>query len=86
MGFKNKVVTRDKVSGYFVPTDVQDGEHNVNELKKRLAAQQEAVNEGITADWSTPGDDSPSLGNSVSQLRKSIEKYGSDDNGKRGKN
>ena len=83
MGYTSKVVTRDKVSGFFIPTDLPDGEHSVGEIKKRMAAQQEAVNEGATADWAKPGDDSPALGNARSQLRKSIERYGTDDDGSR---
>ena len=59
---KSKMVQRDKISGFFNPVDVPDGEYSRAELSKRLAAQQEQLNEAITADWSKPGDDSPSLG------------------------
>jgi len=83
MGFKSKVVSRDKISGFFVPVDIPDGEYGTDDINKRVAAQQEAINEGATADWAKPGDDSPALGNARSQLRKSLERYSSDDDGSR---
>ena len=83
MGYTKKLVTRNKISGQFDANDVQDGEYGAKELQNRAATRQEQLNESIITDWKKPGDDSPALGNAVSQLRKSIEKYGPDDDGKR---
>ena len=84
MSKQEKLVSRDTISGFHNPNDITDeGSYGSRDLAKRSASEQEQMNESITADWSKPGDNSRALGNAVSQLRKSIEKYSADDDGSR---
>jgi len=45
-----KLISRDKVAVYWVPNDIADGEYSGDELKKRLADQQNQLNEAVIAD------------------------------------
>ena len=72
MGFSKskKLIQRDKISGFFNPVDLTDeAEYGAQDLAKRVADQQAALNEAIEADWDKGYAESgnPALGNAMSR-------------------
>ena len=55
-----KLIKRDRISGCWVPQDVEPGEYSGDELRKRLADQQKQINKAVIADWEFAGETSTS--------------------------
>src|SRR6185369_3126304 len=48
-----KLISRDRISGCWVPNDIEPGEYSGDELRKRVADQQRQLNRAVLADWET---------------------------------
>ena len=46
-----KLISRDRISGCWVPNDIGPGEYSGDELRKRVADQQKQLNKAVIADW-----------------------------------
>jgi len=78
MGYKSgKTIQQNAISGMFEHNDGADknGEVSVNELRSRMDARQQAINEAIQKDWKNPnGMDSPAYGNAVAEFNRTRSK------------
>jgi hypothetical protein len=78
MGYKKATIHRDDISGLHVHDDggLKNGEVSVNELRARMDARQQAINDAHKADWpenmtATDADvDHPTCGNAGSRLAR----------------
>jgi hypothetical protein len=48
-----KLISRDRISGCWVPNDIEPGEYSGDELRKRVADQQRQLTRAVLADWET---------------------------------
>jgi len=55
-----KLISRDRISGCWVPNDIEPGEYSGDELRKRVADQQRQLNRAVLADWEFAGETSTS--------------------------
>jgi len=46
-----KLISRDRISGCWVPNDIEPGEYSGDELRKRVADQRRQLNRAVLADW-----------------------------------
>jgi hypothetical protein len=74
MAKQEQLVKRDKIAGYFIAPDIEDGEYSATDLSSRLAARQQQMNKAVQADWEEAGETSTSktLAPARRQLKNSI--------------
>jgi len=51
-----KLISRDRISGCWVPNDIEPGEYSGDELRKRVSDQQKQLNKAVIADWKFVGE------------------------------
>ena len=69
-----KLISRDRISGCWVPNDIEPGEYSGDELRKRVSDQQKQLNKAVIADWKFVGETrtSKTLAPARQRLDKSI--------------
>jgi len=69
-----KLISRDRIRGCWVPNDIEPGEYSGDELRKRVSDQQKQLNKAVIADWKFVGETrtSKTLAPARQRLDKSI--------------